>query len=414
MKKLTAVLLFILFQVAAFCEPLSNHEKITVSKIRVYLNDEEIFETTSDSNQSNAIKYETILSFTSIRPGQHFSINHLKREAQQTEYRLMNSGLFYNAKVEIRESRKEPGNYIVYITVTKGFLMRFGGGSIYGAVGKAGIGGNKNQLMGYFGWNLFGGSYINENSFNLPLILGGELFTNAPAGFLPDRTLTVSGKLKTGAFITPDLKICADTYALINLEKGCTEDFIISPFVSLKKYISQKYTIFSELRAYYVPLLDNGTAVEGIMSQNYSPVKFFTIAGFLAAGSDIHNYAPGFNLNPAGAFLSDTPALSNRGIRAGYSESELQVGKYAMATLELRFNIPEFTIPPFIPCQLVPYVFSDFAWATTRDSENRILDGFGAGIQVNLTCPIFAYFNFAYGVNHSGKGKFIFVAKQSF
>ena len=61
----------------------------------------------------------------------------------------------------------------------------------------------------------------------------------------------------------------------------------------------------------------------------------------------------------------------------------------------LDFHTPLYPYPQHIPDAIHP-------------------DAYGAGLLISFDCPVFAYFNFSYGVNHQGKGRFVFAAMQSF
>ena len=144
-------------------------EKVTVSKVRVFLDDQELL-CDEDSIAEGKIKLSTILSYTQLKTEKEYSLEKLEKEIEQTKLRLLNSGLFYNATVEKMKSRKNPGTYIIYINVTTGFLQRFGGGGIYAVFGNAGLHGNREQLLWFLGWNKNGASYKYEHAFNSPLI----------------------------------------------------------------------------------------------------------------------------------------------------------------------------------------------------------------------------------------------------
>ena len=120
--------------------------RMSISKVKVFLDDEEL---TQDTPADGKIRYSTILSYTKFRENKKFTQKGFEKEAETTRLRLMNSGLFYSAQVETRESRKNPGTMVVYITVRTGFLLRFGGGNAYGLFGKAALGGRRNLLAGY-------------------------------------------------------------------------------------------------------------------------------------------------------------------------------------------------------------------------------------------------------------------------
>ena len=157
--------IFMMIFSCVFCQ----EGKIKISKIKVFQDDVEL----SESNQLS-----TILSYTKLRENKVFTKTSFEKEIIRTKLRLMDSGLFYTAEVESLPSRKNPGTFVVYITVRTGFLLRFGGDAIYGMFGKGSFSGNRDTLLGYAGYNKNGLSYVNENTFGIPLVLGGAVFTN--------------------------------------------------------------------------------------------------------------------------------------------------------------------------------------------------------------------------------------------
>lgn len=452
MKRFYTTYLFFLFficigNVELFAQTSSNENsrtKFTISKVRVFLDEEELLpeksvsstkkstadstsnssevstlDSTSDSSENPAaIKLSTILSFTKLKAGKEYTETKLQKEMAQTELRLLNSGFFYNATVEKIESRKNPGTYIIYINVTTGFLKRFGGGGIYAVFGDTGLHGNREQLLWFAGWNKNGASYLYENAFETPLIFGADLFTNVPAGFTNDEGVNLNGKITFGSFITPDLRFCVDVDATYNFKQiAFTNDLAISPYLSITKFFSEKLFSTTEVRFFYYPLNDWEQMFDTAYTINYSPVKNFTFAGLAAGGYCTNNVTKGLSLNRDNTKLSENLGLSNRGIRSGYSDDDLAVRGYLMGTLEIRWNAFNFTIPPCFPCGVVPYIYADVA-AVEKLSDAKgkvsIMDAYGFGIQLNFECPVFAYFNFSYGFNHQGKGKFCFAAVQSF
>lgn len=414
MKRITMIFMIVFLTGMIFAQ-----EKISISKIKVYLDDEEI---TSESECQ--IKCSTILSFTKFSVNKEMTLQAVEKEMQQTKMRLMNSGLFYNATVEKMKSRKNPGTYIIYINVTTGFLKRYGGGGIYAVLGKAALHGNRDMLLYHFGWNKNGLSYLNENCFGVPVILGGEFFTDAPQGFFPAKMISgndgvdFSGKGTIGGFITPDLRLCVDVAADFNCSSvAFRNDLAISPYLSQTKLFSEHFFCTSELRFSIFPLDKWNKKYEGAFTFNFTPTPKLTLATLAAGGYSDENLFCGIKLLRGESNLCQNLGLSNREIRSGYSKEDLTVRGYLMTSVEVRWNAVSFMIPPCFPCSIVPYAFADVAYVEKQaviGAENQILDAYGLGFQLNFDCPVFVHFNFSYGFNHFGKGRFSFAVMQSF
>ena len=425
MKRITKLNLFftLMLTVAGnflFAENINTieNQKITVSKIRVFLDEEELLPEADSNQQTGTFSLSTVLSFTQFKAGKKYSPSKLEKELKQTKLRLLNSGLFYNASVEQIESRKNPGTYIIYINVRTGFLKRYGGGGIYALFGNAGMHKNREQLLWFAGWNQNGLSYLYEHAFNSPLILGGNLFTDAPYGFTNDIGVNINGTATVGSFITPDIRICVDADVTFNFKQMFfSDDLAISPYLSITEFASEKLFTTTEVRVFYYPLKNWENMFDTAYTINYSPVKQLTFAVLAAGGYCPCDTPSGLSLNRDNAKLFENIGLANRGIRSGYSDADLTVRGYLMGTLEVRWNAFNFTIPPCFPGSIIPYVFADVAAAEKLNDikgDISMMDAYGLGIQLRFDCPVFATFNFSYGFNHEGKGKFCFAAVQSF
>ncbi len=379
-------------------EPASAPARMPVSKIKVFLDEEEL---TQDSPANGKIKYSTILSYTKFRENKKFTKKDFEKEAETTRLRLMNSGLFYSAQVETRESRKNPGAMVVYITVRTGFLLRFGGGNAYGLFGKAALGGRRNLLTGYLGYNKSGASYIDENAFGLPLILGADVFTNVAQSLVQKEPLAFDTSFKAGFFVTPDISMGADVQALISTQDGTSADFTLSPFFCHTALFSEALKMKTEIRQFnFLGSEERGSSLEAAVNLEYAPIKQITLAGLLGGG----------------VVICDTKInLTDQKIRSGYTAQDLTSDCYGLFSAEFRWNALSFNMPPCFPVDLIPYIFTDLALAQEySDKSIRLFDAYGVGLAINFDCPVFAYFNFSYGVNHQGKGKFVFAAMQSF
>ena len=368
-----------------------------VSKIKVYLDEGEL---TQDSPAKQNIRYSTILSYTKFRENKKFTKNAFEKEAKTTKLRLMNSGLFYSAQVETRESRKNPGTMVVYITVRTGFLLRFGGGNAYGLFGKSALGGRRNLLTGYLGYNKSGVNYVDENAFGLPLILGAGAFTNVPQSLVEKEPLAFDTFLKAGFFATPDLSMGADVQTLINIQAGAYTEFTISPFFCHTALFSEQFKMKTEVRQYNYYGEVQGSSLEAAVNVEYAPIKQITLAGRLNGG----------------LVIQDTKInLTEQKIRSGYTAQDLITDCYGRFSAEFRWNALSFNMPPCFPVDIIPYLFTDLALTQEySDKSIRLLDAYGVGLAINFDCPVFAYFNFSCGINHQGKGKFVFAAMQSF
>lgn len=420
MQTMKRIIMVCMISFLTFCclfgQAQKENEKKVISKIKVYLDDEEL---TLENADDGKIKLSTILSFTKFKTGKAFSESALEKEITQTELRLIKSGLFYNVKVDKMASRKNPGTYVIYITVTTGFLKRFGGGGIYAQFGRVALDGNRNQLMGFAGWNKNGASFIDDNCLGVPFVLGGGLFTNMPDAFIDSKGIRLNGNLTLGAMLTPEIRLCVDTYAgFLFKDSAVSKSLVLSPYISETKYVSSKFFWTSEVRVNLNPLLDWSANVDSAFTVNYTPFKQLTLAGLIAGGYCFGESSDTIVLLRSCEKPSYNLGLCNKEIRSGYSKEQLAVKDYFMTSAEIRWNAVNFSIPPCFPVHLVPYIFTDVAWSqkTAQGNAvfNEVLDAYGLGLYLVFDSPVFATFNFSYGFNHEGKGRFCFAAMQSF
>jgi len=418
-KRFICVVLFILI----FSLASAEDRTAAISTIKIFIDDTEFsWKRQSEKPQlvtgdEPVITAETVISFTSLRPEKKMTRSALEREVNQTELRLDDSGYFYSAKAVCIQSRKEPENMIVIITVKSGFLWRFGGGNAYGVFGKSCIDGRRLQVLGYAGWNKNGASVLYEHAFDSPAILGSSLFWDGPAslctsdGTAPG-TSGITGICTPGFFITPDIRFCTDIIGRVDFSSGFAEDsFCISPFAVCSKFFSRTLTSVSAAQAYFYPCIEQNpfSGAEIIASINWTPVRYVTFAFCTAGGLSPENNAHTFNLNWNTAYTSSNTVFENRIIRSGYKPNELTVEKYLYASFEARWNMADFLLPPAFNVRLQPFVFTDAALF-----DRTVRDAFGGGLRILFDNPVFAYFTFCYGVNHEGTGRFCFTATKGF
>jgi hypothetical protein len=120
--------------------------------------------------------------------------------------------------------------------------------------------------------------------------------------------------------------------------------------------------------------------------------------------------------SPPQKSLFDLYYAEDRSIRSGYTLEELTAPYYLFGSTELRFNFVTFTIARTVDCTIQGYIFSDVGrmYDLGGISKKEFVDAYGGGVRVLFDNPVFAYFTFAYGLNHEGKGRFSFCATAGF
>lgn len=424
MKKILVLLILAACILPSFAQESKGiSDRITISKIKVFLDNTELSEN-PEEEEMGKIKRSTILSFTNLKSEKIVSLDYLEKEIKETELRLKDSGLFYNVSVEIIPPRKFPEKRSIIINVTTGFHTRFGGGNAYGVIGKVGLGGGRNQLLGYLGWNRNGVSFIDENSFGLPLILGGRVYADFPAGlFSESKTVSFDEQLTIGWLLTADLRFCLDTKIRVNTRNGfVNEEYLYSPYLYFHHFFKSNLSGNIEVRTYHKPFAaPDFFSGEICGTVNYAPLQKLILAVMVSGGLQIGNNSENknvlaHNLEINHNSVSDN-SLGKRALRSGYESRELVLKNYVATSLEVRWQAMDLVFGKIVPCRILPFIFTDFAYGESFENPDRawkFFDAYGGGIQILFDNPVFAYFNFAYGLNHEGRGKFCFYTGITF
>lgn len=385
---------------------------VLVKKIRLFIDDAEYVWTSSgvervdDGNLravSIALSEETVVSFLSVFPGFSASEDKIVRRCEESERRMKASGYFYDVSILIIPQRLALTERTLVVTVSSGFFMRYGGGNAWGMLGKVAISGERQSLYAYAGYNRNGLSYLHSRVGGSPLALGGSLFYFGPgeySGKLDTEDLgnRFSSVFTSGWSFTPDLFVAiAPTIDGFGFSSGGI--FSLQPYVRQRKYLSVGRNSESgfELRGFWYPSFD---VVKG-EGGGYLRVGFSNKLVFAIKASA--GYSP-FDVPdlPLEAYF-DLYYIEDNNVRSGYSLNELIASDYVLGSTELRYNFLEFKIPPIFDVTTQAFVYTDVARLA-----NNFRDAYGLGLRILFENPVFAYFTFSYGINHEGKGRFLF------
>jgi hypothetical protein len=422
-RTLSIAVLFFLFL------PFFSEETVSVSKIRIIIEDAEYSWEKGGSiipagEETSYISPHTVISYTSLKPGNLYSLKQLDEETARTQIRLTNSGLFYTASVQIVPPRKNPQERTIVITVKEGFYQRFSGGNAYGMYGREGLGGSRSGIYVYAGWNRLGVSYAHENLINRGIILASS-FTSLDLfpSMLPDDEYIhkMQAAMHVGKYITPDIGVTLFSRILFTPVMSSFSDafFSLGPVIRLNRYEFWPFSFSWNMETSALWYMNqNSYTVQTSWSfhKNFAEQYFtdkgrdqkLTLALLLSAGTE-NSTAPeslAFNLY----------STVDRSVRSGYSEEEVSGISYALFSTELRFNVFSLRIPPAFTCVPQIFLYTDIAFIEQKGSDGlySYRDAFGGGIRLLLDNPIFAYFTFAYGLNHEGSSRFVFAVTGGF
>ena len=417
-----AVLFFLLL-------PFFSEETVSVSKIRIIIEDAEYSWEKGGSiipagEETSYISPHTVISYTSLKPGNLYSLKQLDEETARTQIRLTNSGLFYTASVQIVPPRKNPQERTIVITVKEGFYQRFSGGNAYGMYGREGLGGSRSGIYAYAGWNRLGVSYAHENLFNRGIILASS-FTSLDffPSMLPDDEYIhkMQAAMHVGKYITPGIGVTLFSRILFTplMSSFSEARFSLGPVIRLYRYEFWPFSFSWNMETsalWYMNQNSYTAQTSWSFHKNFAEQYFIdkgrdqklTLAFLLSAGFE-NSTAPeslAFNLY----------STVDRSVRSGYSEEEVSGISYALFSTELRFNVFSLRIPPAFTCVPQIFLYTDIAFIEQKGSDGlySFRDAFGGGIRLLLDNPIFAYFTFAYGLNHEGSSRFVFAVTGGF
>jgi hypothetical protein len=409
--------------------PAQENATVRIARIRLFIDDAEYEWTRSglapDNDDAGAggkaaitLRPETVVSFLSIRPEQQSTVERLEQRCLDSEKRLQDSGYVYEVSILIIPPRSNPEERTVVVEVRSGYVWRYGGGNAWGMIGKAGLRGERAAVWGYFGWNRNGIKYLHSRVGGQPLALGGQFYYYGPG---EDKSKHFDGVGNRFEFIaTSGWHIVPDLFTGIDIaESGFSFSnaglFSIQPFVSYQKYLAVGTNSDAGINArfFWHPLLEM-SKYEGAVYAHIGITGKLVLALNGGGGYSLRRFHSVDNLPQTALF--DLYYVEDRSIRSGYTPEELMAPHYLFGSAEIRFTVVAFTIAHTLDCAIQGYIFSDLGgiYDSGGASNKEFVDAYGGGVRVLFDNPVFAWFTFAYGLNHGSKGRFSFCATAGF
>ncbi len=366
----------------------------------------------------------TIASFLGIAPGDSMSASALERRRAAAQFRLNDSGFFFNAEIFAVPAASVPGGVVVTVRVTEGFLWRFGGGEYFGYIGQDNVSGERKSWRAVAGYNLNGISWTDDCVRGSPFTYRiGAFYSNALGTDVLDYHL-FEADLSGGVRLSPDfqlflsspvhyyelvtghaaaLELCPDTRDGAIWLPGLGAAWEASARSPKARAVVKAETFLS------LPVGFGGgvySTAEGRLSAVLSAIDGPGIALSLSCGGawPVSRGLPAYALYD----LSEDPLHS---VRSGYRPEELLASRFALINAEIRLPLPPLRLSPLFSVVFAPFLFADAAIAgQPEDSANDDFEAAGAGIRIVFDNPIFACFAFSYGWNPEGAGRFVFAA----
>ncbi len=402
--------------------------KVTVLKVRMIVGDIRYdwkdAESIPERAEGGFTAPATIASFLGIAPGDSMSASSLERRRAAAQYRLNDSGFFFNAEVFTVLAASIPGGVVVTVRVTEGFLWRFGGGEYFGYVGQDNVFGERKSWRAIAGYNLNGISWTDDCVRGSPFMYSaGVFYSNALGTDVLDYHL-FEADLSAGVRPSPDLRLFLKSpvryyelvtglYAALELCPDTQDGAIWLPGLGAAWEASARSprarAVVKAETSLSLPVGFGGgvyTTAEGRLSADLSAIGGPGIALSLSCGGawPVSRGLPAYALYD----LSEDPLHS---VRSGYRPEELLASRFALINAEIRLPLPPLRLGSLFSVVFAPFLFTDAAIAgQPEDSANNDFEAAGAGIRIIFENPVFACFAFSYGWNPEGAGRFVFTA----
>jgi len=435
----------------------SKNNFVTINKIKIII-DGQLYvwqnpDNIPEKNDNNFTDPLTIISFLDIKPLEEIEKYKLEQKLFNIEKNLMTSGYFFTASAYVVESSKGENFVNVIIEVTEGFLLRFGGGSIFGVFGKDNIYGLRKSFLIAIGYNLDGIKYCDEIFLGLNSFINISLFYQNDYGFTDIKFNKLDFELDFGYRFKPNLKISLDSflsYQNSNILSGLENYFYDGEFLSISEGIKIQYNYYFFINKtnksdfylrgeldihpsflFYYGLSDsvqnlpsNPIFLLNIKKVFVLETKYFSsgFATYLFYVNNLLDYFNSYNLS-----YSQNPF-----IRTIVAKSQSYPDFSIVTNFELRS--PDILIPlgGIFNFQFSIFLFDDFAFCKFlhksyqllpeefKQNELEVKDNFyflnaiGIGIRFGFGLPINVFFTLTYGFNLNGNGTFILFYGKGF
>jgi hypothetical protein len=411
----------------------SEDQTVVIGKIKIQINDVlyvwEAGSPVPERAPGGFTAPVTVISYLGLKPGDTLRESSLERKAFLADIRLRKSTFFYDSSVLVAPSTSDLQKRNMFITVTEGFLYRFGGGDSYGMIGRDNIGGKRKSFRAFIGYNLIGGEYRDSLVGDTNTIIGAKgYFTRSDRDLKNLIMYTAYDATLFGGYrFTPDIStIFSLRRRMLHITKlsqaaGATE----REGHSNRTYLSAEANDSSHFQSLW-GILDYSLTLTGdaITYENHHSPDATRYKGVLVLHQGNDDISLNIQLSSGTSSseirftdLFDLYTTPDQSVRSGYASSELISPHYAMANTELRFGLFDAIVPPMFPVKTQGFLFADFAYTSPRRGDlfsDPVKDAYGIGARVLFENPVFAYFTFTYGTNRFRERRFIFTGSAGF
>lgn len=404
------ILMVLLLLVSAGEAISSSNEMITLRRIRLRINDERYLwedsklvpERSVESTQLGSSAPVTVLSFVDAAPGDRLTVAQLERKVIHAQFRLNKSGFFNTAGVHIVPPR-EPTEYrTITIMVEDGFRKRFGGGAVFGYIGRV----NAAGLRRY--WGIHAGLTAIQAQYRDELFLGSNTTVELGAGytnmsFIGDGGGSVHGTFKAGYRIHPDNVVSAgitlhhllcsegaSNYLHPMLEVSGTGLMSIDDSSSLiLPYSLSLWNLMSFGKE--MPIL--GFSSEAGLRGRYGHLDTFLHIALQGASSTLPDH-----------FQQDFSQSTGMSVRGAYSKEELSASSYVWVGAKASHVLTQVVFPPLIRINIAPMVFAEAALIDPSGfmHQGYLREAAGIGLVLCFDRPVFVRAELTAGVNRRG------------
>jgi hypothetical protein len=365
-----------------------------------------------------------LLSWYGLEPGTAWEAGELEARLASVRRLLDDSRLFYEVQAFVIPPQKDPARRTLFVAVTSGFSMRFGGGGAWGMFGDDNADGRWLGFRFFAGYNLAGASLgqgmagISPWHWNASLLYSNNgLDAPEAASFRHDGRLAGIAGISFRPFRA---EIGAGAAVHGTGDGQVFGEITATPGIGLDaRWSSGDWTLAGSawLRGELAMLLPEGQLADRWTARLAGKAGW---SGLLLAVQASAGVVPGIT---ADRLRFDLGADPDQGVRAAWPDDALQTNQYLLLNSELRWRPVTFPLGFIAAASVEPFLFFDLGAAGSIAAASAWaapLYAAGGGIRFLLGVPVFTDFTFGAGCappeNAGGdwKWKFVFSVTPGF
>jgi hypothetical protein len=376
-----------------------------------------------------------LMAWHGLKPGAALPEAELESRLEQLRQTLEDSRLYYQVQAYVIPPQKDPSRRTLFLAVSSGFSLRFGGGGAWGMFGNDNADGAWLGYRLFAGYNLAGGTIgqglpgISPFYWQTGLLYGNNgLEPEAATAFRHDGNWIGMAGISLRPF---QMELGASAAGHWQTDGQSFGELTLSPRIGVSGQTRVSELILAGsawLRADVAALLPEMQIADRWTARLRGKLGW---SGLMLALQGAAGVVPGCAIQRYQFNLGGDPDL---GVRADWSEREATVNHYLMLNSELRWRVLNTPLGFISAFSLEPFIFLDLAVAgqglldptldgglAASQSWERKLSATGLGLRILLGLPVFTDFTvgvgcapFSGGVVETWRWKFVFSVSAGF